>query len=112
MEHDGNAVSFGGAVNHLQLFHAVQVVVGEKQLVWRVNLYHANLQAQDLFNVRQDVWRPTWVQPPARDQTRSIFAGVIADKLIHACSKPDYFRSHIVDEHSAINAGGVEVFEE
>jgi hypothetical protein len=41
MEHDGCSVGLGGAVDDFEFFHAVQIIVGEKQLVWRVNLDHA-----------------------------------------------------------------------
>src|ERR1700733_12493710 len=37
---------------------------------------------------------------------------VVGNELIHSIGEPDHFRSHVVDEHGAINAAGIEKLEE
>src|SRR2546421_10224702 len=76
----------------------------------RMNLNHANFQPQDLFDVRRNVRRVAGVQSSTGNEAGGIFFGVIAYELIHASSEPDHLGSHVVDEHSPIHPGGIEIF--
>lgn len=51
------------------------------------------------------------MQASARDKTARVFFDVIGNVLVHAVGESDDFRSHVVDENSAIDASGIEVVE-
>ena len=55
VEHDGHSVSFRGAINDLELFHASKVIVRKEQLVRGMDLDHANAELQDLLDIGEDV---------------------------------------------------------
>src|SRR3954471_16656594 len=67
VKHDRNAIGFGGAINSLQFLHSVQIIIGKKKLVRRMNFDHANLQSQDLFDLRFDVARLSRMTTAARN---------------------------------------------
>ena len=65
-----------------------------------------------MFHVRHNVGGVTGMEAAAGDESPGIFLGVIGDELVDAVGESDDFWRDVVDEHGAIDAGGVHVFEE
>ena len=55
VKHYRDTVGLGGAVDDLQLFDAVQVVVGKEQLMRRVNLDEPDTEPHDVLHIRQNI---------------------------------------------------------
>ena len=73
---------------------------------------HTNAKSQDLLHIRQDVRGVPRVQASAGNQALRIFLGVVGDKLIYACGKPNHFRRDIVNEHRPVDTGPIKIFQE
>ena len=102
VKHDRDAVGFRGAVDDLQFLYPVQIVIGKKQLVRRMNLDHLDFQPQDLFHIGKDVVGLAGMQSTTGNKPLGIFFHVIGDILVHAGSEADDLRTDIVDEHGAV----------
>src|SRR5208282_1709007 len=112
VEHDGDSVGLGGAIDHFQFSYPIQIVVGKQKLVRRMKFDHTDVEPQNLLNIGQNVLAVAGVQAAAGDQTPGVFLDVIGDPLIDRSGKADDFGRDVVDEHAAINARGIHVFQE
>src|SRR5260370_18583403 len=111
MYHNGNAVGFGGAIDDLQLFHTVQIIIGVKQLVGRVDFDHPDAEAHNLLHICENVGRVPRMQAATRNQALRTFFDIVGDELIDFSCEPHDLRSNIIDEHSTADTDGIQVLE-
>jgi hypothetical protein len=112
VKHDRNAIGFGGAIDNFQFLRPVQIIIRKKQLVRRMDLYHAQFETQDLFDLRRKVIRLTGMNSAARNQAFGIGLYVFGDELIHLGREPNHVWRNVIDQHCAINARSVQILEE
>ena len=112
MEHDRNPIGFGDTVNDLKFLDAVEIVIGIKQLVRRMNFDHADLESQKLIQIGFDIGGVPRVEAAAREQTLRIFLHIISDELVYSSGKADHLGRDVIDEGSAVYPGCVEMFQE
>ena len=77
----------------------------------RMNLDEPNAETDDLLHVGHHILRVPRMDAAARKQPLRIFLHVTRDPLIHRRSKPDHLGRDVVDEHRAIDSGGIKMFE-
>ena len=111
MKHHRDSVGLGRTVDDFQFFYAVQIIIGEEKLMGRVDLDHANVKAQDLLDIGENILALSGMQAATRDQTFRIFLDVIGDPLIDGIAETDDFRRNVVDEHATIDAHNIHVLE-
>src|SRR5262249_29763536 len=95
----------------LQLFDAVQVIVGIEQLVWRMNLNHPDPQADDLLHVCQNVRRVPWMHAAARDQAPGILLNVVRHESVDLGCEAHDLGSNVVDEHGTLDPNRIQMLE-
>jgi hypothetical protein len=77
-----------------------------------VNLDHAKAEAQDVFDIRQDVGGVPRMQAATGEQALGIVLRIIGDELVDLGRKADHFRRHVVDKSSTVNAATVQILQE
>src|SRR5439155_1380057 len=112
MKHNRNSVGLCSAVDDLELLNAVEVVVGIEQLVRRVNLDHADIQAQKLVHIRLDIRSVARMQAATGEQALGVFLHIISDELVYTVGKANDLGRDIVDEGSAFDSRCVKMFKE
>ena len=112
MHHDGNTVGFRRTINDLQLFDAVYVIVGIKQLMGRMDLDEFDPQPNNLLHVGKNVVGVPGVYAAARNQSLRISLNIVGDELVDRRGKADHLGRHVIDQHRAIHANRVEVLQE
>src|ERR1700722_4228123 len=65
MKHDGHTVRLSCPVNNLKFLDTVQVIVGKKQLMRRMDFDHLQSKPQNLFDISQNVGGMAWMQAAA-----------------------------------------------
>src|ERR1700730_14885757 len=78
----------------------------------RVNLDHAEAEAQDVLDVRHNVGGVPRMQAATGDQSLGIVLRVVGDELIDRGRKPEHLRRNVVDQCGTVNAATVQILEE
>lgn len=112
MEHDRDAVGFGGAIDDFEFFDAVNVVVRVEELVRRMNFDHADAEAEDVLDIGENVFGVAGMDGAAGDEAAGIGFDVVCDELIDGRAEAHDFRGNVVDEGGALDSATIEVFEE
>ena len=103
MDHHRNSIGLCCAINRLQFFHAVQVIIGIKQLVRRMDLDQPDAQAHELVHFFLDIQRVPRMHAAARKLPLRIFLAIIRHPRIHFMRESHCLRSNVINEHRALN---------
>ena len=110
VKHHWDPIGFGSTINDFQFLDAVQIIIRKQELVRRMNLDHADPQPQNLLHISEDIRGMPRMQAAAREQPLWIFLHIICDELVYPAGEADHLRSHVVDEHGAVDAAGIKIF--
>ena len=76
-----------------------------------MNLNHANLKPQNLFQFCFKVSTMPWMNAATGNQPHRIFFHIVCNELVDSRSKSNHFGGHIVDEDSPIDPGVVQILQ-
>ena len=79
--------------------------------MWRMNFNHANPEPQKLFHVSHHVRSVPRMQAATGEQPSGILFHVVCDELVYTVGKTNHLRRNVIDEHRAIDARIIQMFE-
>ena len=77
----------------------------------RMDFDHADLQPQDLLDVRHDVGRVPGMKSATGDQAAGIGFGVIGHPLVDFRTEANHFRRDVIDQDGAPNPGRIQILQ-
>src|SRR5256884_9479621 len=79
--------------------------------MWRMNFNHADTEPQKLFRVGHHVRSVPRMQSATGEQPSGILFHVVCDELVYTVGKTNHLRRNVIDEHRAIDARIVQMFQ-
>src|ERR1700747_541944 len=76
-----------------------------------MNLDHADLEPQNLLDIRKNIGRMPWMQTATRDQAPGILFNIASNELVHLGGEANPLRRYIVDQYCAVHSCCIQVVE-
>jgi hypothetical protein len=112
MDHHRNPVRLRRAINCLQLLHAIQVIIGIKQLVRRMDLDQPYAQPYQVVHHLMDVQRVPRKHAASRKQPLRILLAVVRHPWVYFVGETHRLRRNIINEHRPLHADGIHILQQ